>query len=153
MAQLQEAITIDAPPAGVFALVRDQSQRERFLPDGWRFQRCLTEVHDEPGATMALEATIGPAPTLEVVQLQYLRLDEPPGQSQLVESPPAADNYITTWTVRARNGGSLVILHTEFSYGDMLAEFFVRRRLRKAYAQMLRRLKTVAELDARHHAG
>lgn len=133
--------------------MRDQAQRERFLPDGWRFQRFITETHDELGATMALEASVGPAPTVEIMQLQLVREDEPPGQSQLVESPPTADNYITTWTVRDRDGASLVILHTEFSYGDMVAEFFVRRRLRKAYSQMLRRLKTVAELDARHRAG
>jgi uncharacterized protein YndB with AHSA1/START domain len=149
LAQVQEAITIAAPRARVFALVRDQAQRHRFLPDGWRVVGLLTEQHDRPGATMSLEAAVGPAPLAQTLQLQVVWAESPDraGQSQLVESPPAADNYVTTWTVRDHDGGSLVVLHTDFSYGGMVGEFFVRRRLRRAYRQMLSRLKALAESE------
>jgi ribosome-associated toxin RatA of RatAB toxin-antitoxin module len=147
LAQVQEAIAIAAPRQRVFALVRDQAQRHRFLPDGWRVVELLTDQHDRPGATMSVEAAIGPAPLPQVLQVQAVWSESPggEGQSQLVESPPAADNYITTWTVRDHEEGSLVVLHTDFSYGGMVGEFFVRRRLRRAYRQMLSRLKAAAE--------
>ena len=65
-----------------------------------------------------------------------------------MESPPAADNYITTWTVRDSGAGCQVFLHTDFSYGGFIGEFFARRRLREAYRQMLLRLKALAEQQA-----
>jgi hypothetical protein len=147
---------IEAPQALVFGLVRDQAQRHRFLPDGWRVKRLLTEVHDCAGAMMELRAPIGPSAIEQVIQIQAISEQEGAGKarSQLVESPPAVDNYITTWTVAEEGGGSVVSVHTEFSYGDMIGEFFVRRRLGKAYDQMLERLKALAEsrrsLDTPH---
>jgi hypothetical protein len=147
LAQVVASIAVDAAPSRVFGLIRDQGQRERFLPDGWRFRRFLSEHHQGFGAAMEVEASIGPRPTAQVIQVQVVMEDG--ADLRQVESPPTADNYVTTWTVRGRDGGSVVFLHTEFDYGGLIGEFFARRRLRGAYAQMLARLKALAEADQR----
>ncbi len=143
MAQVLVSQAIDAPPERVFGIVRDLGRRDRILPEGWRVLRPLTERLDGIGSSIEIESRVGPAAVAQMVQIQEIREDE--AQLQLVESPPTADNYITTWTVRPQGEGCLVFLHSDFSYGDTISEFFARRRLRKAYGQMLRRLKAEAE--------
>jgi len=146
MAQVLASIAVDAAPGRVFAFIRDLDVRARILPDGWSFGCFVSDYHQGIGAAIELQASIGPQPTTHVIQVQTLVEDE--GRLQLIESPPTADNYITTWTVRDSDGGCVVFLHTEFSYGGFIGEFFARRRLRKAYQQMLARLKALAELGS-----
>jgi hypothetical protein len=143
LAEVTAAIEVDAPASRVLALISDLGIRDRILPDGWRLLRVLGDQRGGVGAAMEIEAAIGPAPSLQVVQIQTLV--DSHGRHQVIESPPTADNYITTWTVRERDAGVVVFLHTEFEYGGLIAEFFAKRRLRTAYAQMLARLKALAE--------
>ena len=128
-----------ARPETLLGLVRDYSKRRLFQAEGWRCLRVLGEQAAGPGATMEVEARIGPAPTVHVVQL----LDA--GEDYVVEGPPAGDNYVTTWTVQARGEDAIVQVEMAFTYGGLVGEFFVRRRLRRALREMLRRLKAVAE--------
>jgi ribosome-associated toxin RatA of RatAB toxin-antitoxin module len=145
LAQVLESIAIDASRCVVFGLVRDQARRHQFLPAGWRILALVTDLHDDVGATMDLELVVGPRPVTLLMQTQESREHDTDVQSQLVEAPPAADNYITTWTVRDHSGGSQVFLHVDFSYGGAIGEFFASRRLRRACREMLQRLKVLAE--------
>ncbi len=142
MAVVQEFVAIDAPREAVFRLIRDRAQRARFLPDGWRVIRLIGGRADAVGSAMEIEAQFGPGMTSHVIETYEITED------QLFEGPPPRDNYITTWTVGADERATLVGLHTRFSYGDIFGEFFVRRRLRRAYRQQLQRLKAVAEAEA-----
>ena len=144
MATARESIAIEAPKGAVFALIRDQAQRRRFLPDGWRVLRTLTEQTDVVGSRMEVEARLGPGPTLQVVEVLEMTED------QIVEGPPTRDNFITTWTLGESEGSTVVELETKFSYGEwfefaLFGEWLVKRRLRRAHRQMLQRLKAVAE--------
>jgi hypothetical protein len=143
LAEVLASVDIGAAPARVLALISDLSMRAQILPDGWRVLRFLSEHRGGVGAAIEVEARIGPQPTTHVIQIQTL-LDSG-GQRQLIESPPPADNYLTTWTVRDGDGGTAVYLHTEFEYGGFIGEFLARRRLRRAHEQMLARLKALAE--------
>jgi hypothetical protein len=140
LAYVVEWLAVAAAPQAVLALIRDQSQRGRFLPDGWRFLRSLSEQKEAIGSSMEIEARIGPLPTTHVVQLLEL------GDDYVLEGPPAGENYLTTWTVQARGEDAIVQAEMEFSYGGLIGEYFVRRRLRKALQQMLQRLKAVVEM-------
>jgi hypothetical protein len=143
LAEVLASIEIEAPAARVLALICDLGVRARILPDGWRVLRVLGDRRGGIGAAVELEARIGPAPTVQVIQVQTIV--ESDGRHQVIESPPTADNYITTWTVRDQDRGADVFLHTEFEYGGFIGEFFAKRRLRAAYGQMLARLKALAE--------
>ena len=138
MAAVVEWVAIAASPQAVVALIRDYSQRGRFLPDGWR---CLRTIGAERGvgAQMEMEMRIGPGPTTHLVEL----LSE--GDDFVDEGPPGGENYLTTWTVQARGEDTIVQVEMRFAYGGLVGEFFVRRRLRRSLRQMLRRLKTLAE--------
>ena len=126
-------------PETLLALIRDYSQRQRFLPDGWRHLRSLSEQTAGVGAQMEIEARIGPAATTHVVQL----LSE--GDDFIDEGPPGGENYLTTWTVQSRGEDAIVQVEMRFRYGGLVGEFFVRKRLRRALRQMLQRLKAAAE--------
>ena len=139
MAYVVEWLAVAAAPQAALALIRDRSQRARFLPDGWRLLRSLNEQPEAVGSSMEIEARIGPMPTTHVVQLLEL------GDDYVLEGPPAGENYLTTWTVQARGEDAIVQAEMEFSYGGLIGEYFVRRRLRKALRQMLQRLKAIVE--------
>lgn len=139
MAEVVEWVAVASTPQTLLGLIRDYSQRHRFLPDGWRYLRPLSEETAGAGAQMEIEAKIGPAATTQVVRL----LSE--GDDFIDEGPPGGENYLTTWTVQARGEDAIVQVEMQFSYGDMIGEFFVRRRLRRALRQMLQRLKAIAE--------
>lgn len=148
MARVEAFVAIETPRQRVLALIADQSLRERFLPDGWRVTRLLTPKHDVVTSAMEVEAPIGPGVTTRVVQILSLSEDE------VVEGPSTAENFVTTWTLRDDDSMSsgpprrtLVRLQTEFSYGGAIGDFFARRKLRKAYGQMLARLKALAERE------
>jgi len=139
VASVVEWTAVVATPATLLGLVRDYSKRRLFLPEGWRFLRTLGAETAAPGAAMEIEALIGPAPTVHIVQLLEA------GGDYVIEGPPAGDNYLTTWTVQARGEDAIVQVEMAFTYGGLVGEFFVRRRLRRALREMLRRLKAVAE--------
>ena len=175
MAEVVEWVAVAARPEVVLALIRDYSQRHRFLPQGWRYLRLLSESTSGAGAQMEIEAKIGPAATTHVVRL----LRE--GDDFIDEGPPGGENYLTQWTVQARGEGyfedgghphapakgrlkpvmndencpdrqsedgkrlAIVQVEMRFEYGGPLGEFFGRRRLRRALRSMLRRLKAIAE--------
>jgi Polyketide cyclase / dehydrase and lipid transport len=139
LAYLVEWLAVAAAPESVLELIRDQSQRARFLPEGWRLLRSLSEQRDAIGSSMEIEARIGPTPTTHVVQLLEF------GDDYVLEGPPGGDNYLTTWTVQSRGEDAIVQAEMQFSYGGLVGEYFVRRRLRKALRQMLQRLKTIVE--------
>lgn len=132
-------MAVAGEPQMLLDLIRDYSQRHRFLPDGWRYLRDLGDKTAGVGAQMEIEAKIGPAVTPYVFQL----LAE--GDDFVEEGPPGAENYVTVWTVQARGEDTIVQVEMQFHYGDMIGEFFVRRRLRRAFRQMLQRLKAIAE--------
>lgn len=138
MAAVVEWVAVAASSQAVLALLRDYSQRERFLPDGWRYLRTVGEQHGV-GAQMEIEMRIGPGPTTHLVQLLSA------GDDFIDEGPPGGENYLTTWTVQARGEDTIVQVEMRFSYGGLVGEFFVRRRLRRALRQMLQRLKALAE--------
>lgn len=155
MAEVLTSVPVNAPADAVFRLILDQRQRARFLPDGWSVRRLVTSVNDGVGATMEIDARIGPGLTPMLVQVQEVRdrTPEAPMQIQLVEAPPAADNYITTWTVQDEIEVAVVYLHIDFSYGGFLGEIFAKRSLVRACVQMLERLKALAESEARERRG
>lgn len=126
-------------PETLLSLIRDYSQRSRFLPEGWHYLRSLSDQKAGAGAQMEIEARIGPAVTTHVVQL----LSE--GDDFIDEGPPGGENYLTTWTAQASGEDTIVQVEMRFRYGGIVGEFFVRKRLRRALRQMLQRLKAVAE--------
>ena len=136
---MQEIVAVEASRDEIWSLIRDQAQRPRFLPDGWRFHGTLTERTDAVGSRMEIEAWLGPAPLHQVIELLEI------GEDWIVEGPPTADNYVSTWTVAERGEVTLVQLETSFDYGGFIGEFFVKRRLRRAVREQLQRLKAVAE--------
>jgi carbon monoxide dehydrogenase subunit G len=138
LAEVVEWVAVAARPEAVLALIRDYAQRQAFLPDGWRYLRGYGATSGI-GAQMEIEARIGPAPTVHLVQL----LSE--GDDFVDEGPPGGENYLTTWTVQARGEDSLVQVEMRFRYGGLVGEFFVRKRLRQSLRQMLQRLKALAE--------
>lgn len=125
----------------VFDLIRDQAQRHRFTPEGWRVLRTLTERTDEAGSNMEVEWQLGPRLTTQVIEIYEVT------ENQVIEGPPPRENYITTWTVGEDKRATLVGIHMRFSYGDWISEWVVKRRLRRALRQQLARLKMVAEGD------
>ena len=139
MASVSRLIPVFASKEALLALIRDQAQRRRFLPDGWTFHRTLTDGTDQVGSQMEIDAWIGPGPVRQLVQV--LAIDE----NHVVEGPPTADNYVTTWTVAPEGERTWVQLEMRFQYNDLMGEFFVKRRLRKAFRQALERLKALAE--------
>jgi Polyketide cyclase / dehydrase and lipid transport len=130
---------VASTPQTLLSLIRDYSQRHRFLPDGWRYLRPLSETTSGVGAQIEFEAKIGPATATHVLQL----LSE--GDDFIDEGPPAGENYFTQWTVQARGEDSIVQIEMRFSYGGFVGEFLARKRLRRALRQMLQRLKAIAE--------
>jgi ribosome-associated toxin RatA of RatAB toxin-antitoxin module len=139
LAEVVEWVAVASAPEPLLALVRDYSQRHRFLPEGWRYLRPLSAVTAGIDAQMEIEAKFGPATTTHVIKL----LSE--GDDFVDEGPPGGENYMTTWTIQARGEDAIVQVEMRFSYGDMIGEFFVKRRLRRALKQMLQRLKAIAE--------
>jgi carbon monoxide dehydrogenase subunit G len=139
LAEVVEWVAVAARPEAVLALLRDYSQRHRFLPEGWRYLRALSETVCGVDAQMEIEAKIGPATTTHVVRL----LRE--GDDFINEGPPGGENYLTQWTVQSRDEDTIVQAEMRFEYGGPVGEFFARRRLRRALREMLRRLKAVAE--------
>jgi hypothetical protein len=139
VAEVVEWVAVAASPERLLSLIRDQSQRERFMPQGWRVLRRLSEQTDDVGARMEIEARIGPAATTHVVQLLEL------GDDYVTEGPPGGENYMTTWIVQARGEDTIVQVEFIFSYGGLVGEFFARRKMRAALKQQLQRLKALAE--------
>jgi hypothetical protein len=142
LAEVVEWVAVAASPEVLLGLIRDQSQRHRFLPDGWRFLRQLSEETDTLGARMELETKVGPAALPQVVQLLEM------GEDFVTEGPPGGENYLTTWLVEPRGEDTIVQVEVLFRYGGLVGEFFARRTLRGALKKMLQRLKAVAEQRA-----
>jgi hypothetical protein len=141
LAKVRAAVAIEAPFERVFALVRDQAQRHRFLPDGWRFIQCVTPVTDEVGSKMEIETDFG----LRVGRLIEIHLIEDEGDvTRLVEGPPGAENFIATWTLAPQGPETLVELEMNFDYGGFLGELLIKRQLQRALSQQLMRLGAAA---------
>lgn len=139
MAEVVEWVAVAARPDPLLSLIRDYSQRHRFLPEGWRYLRPLSETTAGVGAQIEIEARIGPAATTHVVRL----ISE--GDDFIDEGPPGGENYMTQWTVQAQGEDTIVQVEMRFDYGGFVGEFFARRRLRRALREMLQRLKAIAE--------
>jgi hypothetical protein len=139
MAEVVEWVAVAARPDVLMALIRDQSQRHRFLPDGWRVLRLLTDDHAAIGSRMEIEARFGPATTPRVQQILEM------GDDFITEGPPGGDNFLTTWIVQARGEDTIVQAEVLFKYGGFLGEFFTRKGIRRDLKQMLQRLKVAAE--------
>ena len=139
MAKVESFIDIATPREVVFDLVRDQAWRPRFLPDGWHFIGQLADQTEGAGSRMEIEWRLGPGRTQQVIETLSV------SENQVVEGPPTADNFVTTWDVVEDAQGTVVRLAMEFSYGGFIGEFLVRRQLRRAMRQMLQRLKQLAE--------
>jgi hypothetical protein len=139
VARVEEYVAIGAPAERVLGIIGDLDKRQRILPNEWRVLRRLTEKAEGVGASIEMEWRVGPAPTLQVLQILELT------GSRQVEGPPPADNYLTTWTVETYGAATWTGVMIDFSYGDVIGEFFVKRRLRKACREMLQRLKEAAE--------
>ena len=137
MATIHAAVAIEAPKDRVFALVRDQAQRGRFLPDGWRFVGTVTEATDQIGSQMEVEMPIGPSVRRLIETLAIT-------DNELYEGPPDGEPFLTKWTLVDAGSETLVDLQMEFEYGGWLGELFVKRRLQKALAQQLIRLGQAA---------
>jgi hypothetical protein len=139
LAEAIEWIPVAASPETLLELIRDRSQRFRFLPHGWRVLRLLTPETDTVGAAMEIEANIGPSATVHVVQVLET------GDDFVTEGPPGGDNFVTMWTVQERGRETIVQLEVEFHYGGLVGEYFARRKLRRALKDQLQKLKAIAE--------
>ena len=139
MAEVVEWVAVAARSEALLSLIRDQSQRHRFLPDGWRVLGVPEEEHGVVGSTMEVEARFGPGTTPRVVQILEM------GDDFLTEGPPGGDNFLTTWIVQARGEDTIVQAEILFKYGGFVGEWLTRKPLRRDLKQMLSRLKAVAE--------
>jgi hypothetical protein len=139
VAEVVEWIAVAATPERLLDLIRDQTQRHRFLPEGWRYLRQLTPETSGIGAAMEIEASIGPARSTHVVQVLEA------GDDFLTEGPPGGDNLMTTWIVQARGEDTIVQVEVLFHYGGLIGEYFARRKLRRALKDQLQRLKAIGE--------
>ena len=139
MAEVVEWVAVAARPDVLLSLIRDQSQRHRFLPEGWRVLRLPDEERGVIGSSMEMEARFGPATTPRVVQILEM------GDDFVTEGPPGGDNFLTTWIVQARGEDTIVQAEVLFKYGGFIGEFLARKGLRRDLRQMLQRLKAVGE--------
>jgi hypothetical protein len=139
VAEVVEWVAVAARPDVLLALIKDQAQRHRFLPDGWRVLSVPEQQHGIIGSTMEVEARFGPGTTPRVVQILEL------GEDFVTEGPPAGDNFLTTWIVQARGEDTIVQVEVLFKYGGIVGEWLTRKPLRRDLKQMLSRLKAVAE--------
>ena len=139
MAEVVEWIAVASTPETLLGLIRDQGQRHRFLPEGWRFLRQLTPQTTGIGAAMEIEASIGPGLSTHVVQVLQA------GDDFVTEGPPGGDNFMTTWIVQAKGEDTIVQVEVLFTYGGLIGEYFARRKLRRALKDQLRKLKAIAE--------
>ena len=139
MAEVVEWIAVASTPETLLGLIRDQRQRHRFLPEGWRFLRQLTPQTTGIGAAMEIEASIGPGLSTHVVQVLQA------GDDFVTEGPPGGDNFMTTWIVQAKGEDTIVQVEVLFTYGGLIGEYFARRKLRRALKDQLRKLKAIAE--------
>ena len=140
MAEVVEWIAIASTPETLLGLIRDQRQRHRFLPEGWRFLRQLTPQTTGIGAAMEIEASIGPGKSTHVVQVLEA------GDDFVTEGPPGGDNFMTTWIVQAKGEDTIVQVEVLFTYGGLIGEYFARKKLRRALKDQLRKLKAIAEV-------
>lgn len=143
MARVEEFIAVAATKERVLRLLQDLGRRQEILPEGWRIHRMVSAEASGVGAAAEMEWHVGPAPSLQVIQILQV------GGDQQIEGPPPGDNYLTTWTVSQHERASLVGAAMEFSYGDLISELFVRRRLRRSMREMLAKLKHVVEAEER----
>jgi len=132
-------VAVASTPETLLGLIRDYSQRHRFLPEGWRYLRPLSAVTSGVGAQIEIKARIGPIATTQVLQLHN------EGDDFIDEGPPGGENYLTQWTVQAKGEDAIVQVEMQFMYGGLMGEFFARRRIRRALREMLQRLKAIAE--------
>ena len=139
MAEVVEWVAVAARPETLLGLIRDQTQRHRFLPEGWRVLRVPEQQHGLIGSSMEVEARFGPGVTPRVVQILEM------GDDFVTEGPPGGDNFLTTWIVQARGEDTIVQAEVLFKYGGMIGEWLARKPLRRDLKQMLQRLKAVAE--------
>ena len=139
MAEVVEWVAVAARPETLLSLIRDQRQRHRFLPEGWRYLRQLSTETIGIGAAMEIEASIGPGVSTHVVQVLEA------GDDFLTEGPPGGDNLMTTWIVQAKGEDTIVQVEVLFHYGGIVGEFFARKKLRRALKDQLAKLKAVAE--------
>ena len=139
MAEVVEWVRVAASPETLLGLIRDQSQRHRFLPDGWQVLRLLSDSHDRIGARMELKARLGPGATPRVVQILEL------GDDFVTEGPPGGDNFLTTWIVQAQGEDTIVQAEVLYKFGGLIGEFFAQKGLRRDLKQQLQRLKALAE--------
>jgi len=139
VAEVVEWIAVAATPNALLSLIRDQKQRHRFLPEGWRYLRQLSTETTGIGAAMEIEASIGPGASTHVVQVLEA------GDDFLTEGPPGGDNLMTTWIVQAKGEDTIVQVEVLFHYGGLVGEYFARKKLRRALKDQLQRLKAVAE--------
>jgi len=139
MAEVVEWVAVASRPESLLALIRDQSHRHRFLPDGWRVLRMPDQGHGVVGSSMEIEARFGPSTTPRVVQILEL------GADFVTEGPPGGDNFLTTWIVQAKGEDTIVQVEVLFKYGGIIGEWLTRKPLRRDLKQMLERLKAVAE--------
>lgn len=141
MARVEEFVAVGAPRERVLSLITDLGRRHQFLPPGWRVIRPPAGRSAGVGASLEVEWRIGPAATPQVIQILEVT------ETSVLEGPPAGDNYLTNWELSQHGSATLVVTSMQFSYGDIISEWFVRRRLRKALKEMLTRLKTLAERE------
>ena len=142
MPTVQEFVAIAAPATLYFTSSATNRSAAASCRTAGAF-RTLTQRSDRVGSQMEIEWQVGPSPLRQVIEALEI------SESQVIEAPPGGDNYLTTWTVGEDATATLVGVHMRFEYGDILGEFFVKRRLRRAFGQMLRRLREIAEAEGR----
>ena len=138
MAEVVEWVVVAARPEALLSLIRDQKQRHRFLPEGWRYLRQLSTETTGIGAAMEIEASIGLVPRRTWCRCSKRGTTSSP-------SPPGRDNLMTTWIVQAKGEDTIVQVEVLFHYGGIVGEYFARKKLRRALKEELRKLKAVAE--------
>ena len=126
----------------VFAFAADLRNRSRFLPTNHRDFQVLTQNFQGVGARASYELAVGGhSRRLELRLAEYAEGDHFVERSG-VDEP----TFTTTWGFAAAPGGTLVTLTVEYRavpgfLGTLANLLLARGRIRRNYAEQLRRLK------------
>ena len=126
----------------VFAFAADLRNRSRFLPTNHRDFQVLTKNFQGVGARASYELAVA-----SVSRRLELRIAEYAEGDHFVERSGADEpTFTTTWGFAAAPGGTQVTITVEYRtvrgfLGTLVDMLLARGRIRRNYAEQLRRLK------------
>jgi ribosome-associated toxin RatA of RatAB toxin-antitoxin module len=146
LAFVEAEIDIDAPPADVYALAKEQERFPNFMPD----VETVTVLERHPGFIITRWKTLVEDAPIEWTEEDRFDDHAPRIDYKLIEGD--LDTFEGAWTFVAQAGGTRVRLTVEYDFGvPTLAELIgptLATKVRENCTMMLAGLKAEAEATA-----